>query len=292
VTFWVSQWNIPATVVARGRPAQRAGVRAVTAAAPGAKVERVSSALVSRHVHVEPVMGTVVSLDLRGAADPLARDVAARVASWLHDVDRRFSTYRPESEICRIDRGELDPAQAGADVREVLARCAALREQTGGAFDERAGGRLDPSALVKGWAVDRAADILESAGLTDFSLSAGGDVVVRGGALPEPVWRVGVQHPHDRQAIALAIAVTDLAIATSGTYERGEHVLDPRTGAPPEGVLSVTVVGPELALADAYSTAAFALGRDGPRWTLGLQGYEAMTILAGDEVRFTPGFPA
>jgi FAD:protein FMN transferase len=254
--------------------------------------ECMSTALASRHVHVEPVMGTVVSLDIRGAAEPVARAAAARVAGWLHDVDGRFSTYRPDSEICRIDRGELSPAAASADVQAVLARCEALREQTGGAFDARAGGRLDPSALVKGWAVDRAAELLERAGLTDFSITAGGDVVVRGGALPEPVWRVGVQHPYDRRAIALAIEVTGAAVATSGTYERGEHVLDPRTGAPPRGVASVTVLGPELALADAYSTAAFALGLDGPRWTLGLDGYEAMTILEGDQVLFTPGFPA
>jgi thiamine biosynthesis lipoprotein len=257
-----------------------------------AEGEPMSTALASRHVHVEPVMGTVVSLDIRGAAEPPAHAAATRVATWLHDVDRRFSPYKPDSEICRIDRGELDPARASTDVRDVLARCAELREATGGAFDVRARGRLDPSAFVKGWAVDRAVEILERAGLTDFSLAAGGDVVVRGGALPEPVWRVGVQHPHDRQAIALAIELTDLAVATSGTYERGEHIVDPRTGAPPSGVLSVTVLGPELALADAYSTAAFALGADGPRWTLGLDGYEAMTVLDGDQVLFTPGFPA
>jgi thiamine biosynthesis lipoprotein len=182
-------------------------------------------------------------------------------------------------------------ARASRDVQWVLRRCAALRRRTGGAFDERAGGRLDPSALVKGWAVDRAAAILERAGLTDFSIAAGGDVVVRGGALPEPTWRVGIQHPRDRAAIALAIELSDAAVATSGAYERGEHILDPRTGAPPSGVLSVTVLGPELGLADAYSTAAFALGLDGPRWTLGLDGYEAMTVLDGDQVLFTPGFP-
>ena len=116
--------------------------------------------------------------------------------------------------------------------------------------------------------------------------------MVRGGALPEPGWRVGVQHPHRPRGRRAAIEVTRPAVATSGAYERGDHILDPRTGAPPSGVLSVTVLGPDLALADAYSTAAFALGADGPRWTLGLDGYEAMTILADDQVLITPGFPA
>jgi thiamine biosynthesis lipoprotein len=236
-------------------------------------------------------MGTVVSLDVRGADGPSAQAAFAQVMTWLRDVDRRFSTYRDDSEINRIDRGELPFAAASGDVQWVLERCAALRAETRGAFDERAGGRLDPSALVKGWAVQRGAEILSAEGLTDFSLNAGGDVVVRGGALPERVWRVGIQHPHDRSAVAATIEVTDIAVATSGAYERGGHVVDPRTGAAPSDVLSVTVIGPDLGLADAYSTAAFSLGTDGPQWTLGLDGYEAMTILGGGRVLCTPGFP-
>jgi thiamine biosynthesis lipoprotein len=249
-------------------------------------------ALHSRSAHVEEVMGTVVSLDVRGADGATAEAAFGRVMAWLHDVDRRFSTYRDDSEISRIDRGDLALPAAGSDVRWVLERCAALRDETGGAFDERAGGRLDPSALVKGWAVERGAAILSREGLNDFSLNAGGDVVVRGGALPERVWRVGIQHPRERGALAAAIGVTDLAVATSGAYERGGHLLDSRTGAAPSDVLSVTVVGPDLGTADAYSTAAFALGARGPEWTLALEGYEAMTILADDRVLCTPGFPS
>ncbi len=248
-------------------------------------------ALGTRSVHVGQVMGTVVSLDVRGAAQPVAERAFDRAMAWLHDVDARFSTYRRDSEISRIDRGELPVAAASADVRWVLDRCDALRDQTGRAFDAHAGGRLDPSALVKGWAVQRGAQILCGEGLTDFCLNAGGDVVVRGGALPERHWRVGIQHPRDREAIAAAIAVTDQAIATSGAYERGEHLLDPRTGAAPSDALSVTVAGPDLGSADAYSTAAFALGADGPAFTLGLEDYEAMTILADGRVLRTPGFP-
>jgi thiamine biosynthesis lipoprotein len=236
-------------------------------------------------------MGTVVSVDVRDD-DDRARGPVDDVLAWLHDVDARFSTYRPDSEICRIDRGELAPSDASDDVRWVLERCAALRRETDGAFDERAGGRLDPSALVKGWSVQRAADLLVTGGLTDFCISAGGDVVCRGDALPRRGWRTGIQHPHDRQAVAAVVVGSDLAVATSGTYERGEHILDPRTGRAPSGVLSVTVTGPDLGTADAYATAAFSLGADGPAWTLGLRGYEAMTILADGVVLSTAGFPA
>jgi thiamine biosynthesis lipoprotein len=242
-------------------------------------------------VLVEEVMGTVVTLDARRVAARVADAGFGRLMTWLRDVDRRFSTYRDDSEISRIDRGELQVAEASADVRRVLMRCASLRAETGGAFDERAAGRLDPSALVKGWALQRGAALLSRNGLTDFSLNAGGDLVVRGGALPERVWRVGIQHPRERDAIAASVGVTDTAVATSGAYERVGHILDPRTRSPASGVLSVTVIGPDLAMADAYSTAAFALGRDGPGWTLGLHGYEAMTILADERVLCTPGFP-
>ena len=240
-------------------------------------------------VHVEPVMGTVVSVDIRaGDADPTALEAAM---AWLHDVDRRFSTYRADSEIRRLDRGDLALADASPDVRWVLHRCADLRRETDGYFDARAGGRLDPSAFVKGWAAQHAADILSAGGATDFCLNAGGDVVTRGSALPGRGWRVGIQHPHDRSAVAARVRARDLAIATSGAYERGAHITDPSTGKPPEGVLSVTVTGPDLGTADAYSTAAFAMGVDGPAWTAGLDGYEAMTILTDGTVLCTPGIP-
>ena len=238
--------------------------------------------------HVEHVMGTVVSLDVRATAP--AREAVAAVVAWLHEADATFSTYRADSAVRRLERGELLPSQAPADVRGVLARCRALRGETRGAFDVRATGRLDPSALVKGWALERAATLLQAAGHECFCLSAGGDVVTRG-VPAHGGWRIGIQHPTDRRAVAAVVRAQDLAVATSGAYERGEHVVDPRSGRPPQGVLSVTVTGPDLGTADAYATAAWAMGTDGPAWTLGLAGYEAMTILEDGRVLCTPAFP-
>jgi thiamine biosynthesis lipoprotein len=140
---------------------------------------------------------------------------------------------------------------------------------------------------VKGWSVDRAARIFDEAGCRDYAVNAGGDMVVRGS-----LWRVGIQHPLERDRVAKVVEATELAIATSGEYERGAHVLDPHTHRPPAGVLSVTITGPDLATADAYATAAFAMGERGPAWTARLAGYEAMTILADGRVLSTPGFPA
>ncbi len=232
---------------------------------------------------VEHVMGMPVVVDVRDAG--VGADAVDRVFEWLRFVDATFSTYRPDSEIRRLDRGELALRDAHPDVREVLARCERLRVATGGYFDARARGPLDPSGLVKGWSVDRAAALLRAEGACRFCVNAGGDVLVRGGP-----WRVGVQHPHERGRIAALLSLTDAAVATSGTYERGEHIIDPLTGRAPSGALAVTVLGRDLATADAYATAAFAMGERGPAWTARLRGCGAMTILAGDRVVSTRRF--
>ncbi len=198
---------------------------------------------------------------------------AGRVFAWLRWVDATFSTYRDDSEIARLDRGErFDPHPL---VGTVLARCEALRRETGGLFDARAGGRLDPSGYVKGWAVQRAAAF----GRGRFLIDAGGDIVLRG------EWRVGIRHPYERDRLAAAITVSDCAVATSGLYERGPHIVDPRTGRPAAGLSSVTIIGRELGTVDAYATAAFVAGD--PRWSAGLA---AMTI-AGERVFTTATWP-
>jgi FAD:protein FMN transferase len=251
----------------------------VTAAVPGLR-------------RIEHVMGMPVIVDVRDGHVP--EDALDDVFAWLREVDGRFSTYKDDSEICRIDRGELMLGDAHPDVRAVLDRCEELNRQTGGYFDLRAGcdGSLDPSGLVKGWSVDGAATILERAGATNYAVNAGGDIRLRGGASPDACWRVGIQHPLERDRIAAVVETRDLAVATSGTYERGEHVFDPHTRRPPTGVLSVTITGPDLATADAYATAAFAMGTRAGQWTATLDGYEGMTILADGRVLLTPGFPS
>jgi FAD:protein FMN transferase len=253
---------------------------------------------------VEDIMGMPIGIDLRDAEiDPAVMDEAF---DWLRRVDATFSTYRPESEMSRLNRGELRLDEADPEVRAVLQRCEQLRFETGGYFDARAAfwqgeaqGRIehpspaavDPSGLVKGWAVDRAANLLDAAGARNFCINAGGDIRVRGAALPDPSWRIGILHPLQHDKVAAVVQANDLGIATSGTYARGKHIVDPFDPTAPQSVLSVTIVGPDLGTADAYATAAFAMGEDGPEWTTGLAGYEAMTILANETVLYTPGFP-
>jgi thiamine biosynthesis lipoprotein len=244
-----------------------------------------------RRIRVEQIMGTAVSIDLRDAG--VGDEAVEAVFGWLRLVDHRFSPYRTESEISRLGRGELTVDDCHRDVRAVLSLCEAVREQSGGAFNawqHRPDGRLDPSGLVKGWSVERGAAMLEEAGARNFCINAGGDVVVRGRPEPGRRWRIGIRHPLEARALAAVVAAGDLAVATSGAYERGDHIVDPKAGHGPRAWLSMTVAGPSLTLADAYATAAFAMGEPGAAWVATRRGYAAYAISAESRVRYTDGF--
>jgi len=232
---------------------------------------------------VETVMGTTATVEI---ADPLpaARlaELADEVFAFLREVDARFSTFRADSEVSRLNAGDrFEPSPV---LREVLARCTALWQQTNGYFDVYATGRLDPSGFVKGWAVQVASDRLLAAGAANHCVDAGGDVRVRGRSPSGQPWRVGIRHPFARDAVCGVLAGTDLAVATSGVYERGPHVLDPFTGTAARGLRSVTVVGPDLGEADALATAALAMGPAGIAWLSTLDVYTSAVVT--DDGRF------
>jgi thiamine biosynthesis lipoprotein len=247
---------------------------------------------------VEQVWGTAISVDV---VDDVESSTVDALYQWFDHVDELFSTWRDDSEISRLGRHELELADASCDVRTVLQLCDDMRAASGGAFDITFGARariaprpgfgpLDPSGLVKGWAVERAAGMLVAAGVRGFCINAGGDVLVRGRGSVQNAWRIGIQHPWQRDKLAAVVSVVDGAVATSGRYERGDHVIDPRTGLPAHGLASVTVVGCDLAIADAYATAATALGSDGMSWLAQQPDVEAMGITDEQRVVSTPGF--
>lgn len=244
--------------------------------------------------HVEEVMGTAVSVEI---TDPLPAETSRRLiedaCAWLHEVDRRFSTYRPDSEVNRLDRGELSLAGCSADLRQVLDTGARLWRETDGYFDFYATRRLDPSGYVKGWSVEVASARLAAAGSANHCINAGGDVRVRGRPCTGQQWRVGIRHPWQAERLCWVVAGTDLAVATSGTYERGQHVINPRSGAATGALRSVTVVGPDLGLADAYATAAVAMGEAGVDWlaTLVGLGYESAVVTEDGQALRSPGLP-
>lgn len=218
---------------------------------------------------VEEVMGIPVSVDARQVEPDLAEAALDDAFAVLRAADLRFSTYRPDSELSRLDRGELTDDELSDDMHEVLAIAARAREGSGGVFDVRTPeGRLDTNGVVKGWAAQRAADVLVAAGLRDFCLNAGGDIVARGGPEPGEPWQVAVRDPGDPQKVLAVLTVRDGAVATSGTYERGAHVWDGRTGSRDVPFVAATVVAADLTVADVLATTVLAMGEDGPQWAM------------------------
>jgi thiamine biosynthesis lipoprotein len=236
---------------------------------------------------VADVMGMPISLALRGrhAGDALADAAWQDVLSVLDDVDHVFSTYRPDSAVSRLGRGELLLDECPPEVREVLDLGDRARQESSGAFDIRRPGPggevvLDPSGVVKGWAVDRAAHALDALPDTDFCLSAGGDMVCRTKDPDAAAWRVGIEDPHDPSRLVAVVPVRNGAVATSGLAHRGAHIIDARSGRTPAAVASVTVVGPDLVWADIDATAAFALGSDAVHWLSTRKGRRGLVVWA------------
>lgn len=217
-------------------------------------------------------------------------DDVDRVFAFFARVDDAFSTYKPESEISRLNRGELTEAQCSEAVRTVLALSEQTRRETGGYFDIRRDGIRDPSGLVKGWAILRAANLLRAAGYRDYFVDAGGDAQVCGTNDGQP-WRVGIRNPFNRREHVKVVVLRDEGIATSGTAIRGQHIYNPHEPDQPlRDIVSITVIGPDVYEADRFATAAFAMGRAGIRFIAGLAGFEGYMIDANGQATYTAGF--
>ena len=245
------------------------------------------------HVRVD-VMGTVVTLDL---FDPDGVSPAAlaphldRAREVLHEADRTFSTWRDDSPISRLRRGELTVDEAPADVAEVLTACRVARDLSGGWFDPWAiPGGVDPTGYVKGWAAQRALFVLAPSGVRGAIVNAAGDVASWGGVADGAPLRIGVADPADPTRLACVVELRG-AIATSGTYERGQHLVDPRTGRAGSRAASASVCGPDGGLADALATALAVGGAEVLERLESLQGYEALMIAADGTRSWTTRFP-
>ena len=234
-----------------------------------------------------PVWGTIVDVDCSGinvSAGELDRAMDSVIA-FCHDVDRDFSTYKNGSWVSRLRRGEVAIEDCPDDVREVWDLCAQAKWLSDGAFDPWAvDGGFDPSGLVKGWAADKCADLLVAAGAVHVQVNAAGDLTLRGGFIDDDgavkPWPIGVVNPDNKMEVVKVYEITDGAIATSGTYERGAHISDPHTGMIAIGAKSATVVGPQGWLCDAMATAVMVGGTDSVAWfgQEELMGYQVFAV--------------
>lgn len=268
--------------------------------APAAESAGAAALNQPRQAFVAQIMGLPVSIHVRGP-DARGEQVADNVETAFQQLradDAMFSTWREDSEINRIRRGELGFDQAGPRVREVAVLCHQAKQRTDGAFSAWLPGpdgtpAFDPTGLVKGWAVEQAFDrLVERLGALDAydaMVVAGGDVAVHCGRTDLGDWVVGVEDPRDRSRILRRIPLRTGAVATSGTAARGEHIVDPVTGRPARGPLSATVIGPRLLWADVYATAAFVRGRAAAEWLRRHEGYSALLVQDDGTVEALPG---
>jgi FAD:protein FMN transferase len=240
---------------------------------------------------VRDLMGmpvTIVVVD----DDPAAPEAVEAAFEDFALLDRTFSPFLADSAVSGINRGELELSESGPLVQQALDLCRHYEQATAGYFSAWLPGRFDPSGLVKGWAIDRACSILDRHRLRNYFVDAGGDVQTRGTSDEGGPWRVGIRHPVSRNEVVRVILAEDLAVATSGTYEKGEHIVDPHTGKPARDWLSVTVVGPDIFTADVYATAAFAMGEAGLDFIERTPAHEAYAIRPDLVARWTAGFDA
>ncbi len=255
-----------------------------------------------RQVHY--VMGTTLEAVAYGEPGAVDRALGEAFAEVTR-LDRLLSTFLPDSEISRVNRNAfVGPVRVSPETLECVDAALRASRLSGGAFDStrasegyaaveidrtlqtirfrREGIRLDLGGIGKGYALDRAAAVLDSRGIHRALLDFGGQVLALDPPPGEPGWLVAVSDPASTEAALGGYEITRASVSTSATVERGSHILDPRTGKPPEGALSATSCARTATEADALSTILFVLGPEaGLALARTLDGCAAMIVPAG-----------
>jgi thiamine biosynthesis lipoprotein len=209
---------------------------------------------------------------------------------YFNEIDERYSTYKRTSEISLINN-DLPENEWSREMKQVLELCEQTKIVTNGFFDIAHDGKLDPSGLVKGWAIEQAAERLRNLGVRNFCIEAGGDFQVSGNNGDNLPWKIGIRNPFDRDEIIKVLSVTSEGVATSGTSVRGQHIYNPHDpGKPIEDIKSLTVIGPNIYEADRFATAAFAMGEDGIHFIESLPGFEGYMVDADKSATYTSSF--
>ncbi len=231
-------------------------------------------------------MGMPISVDVPACATDTIFD---ECFSRLHEIDSIFSTYHPNTEVSRYRSGSLKLQNTSKDFMKVMGACKEIESNTRGYFSAWYGGTYDPSGYVKGWSIEQVATLLRQHKLQTFYINAGGDVLVSSNS--SKTWNIGIADPQNRMQTIGVISLRNGAIATSGTYEKGAHIINPKTASKATEVLSVTVCGPDIIRADILATTVCAMGvAKGKEYIENQPDYEAMIISAAAELSFTSNF--
>jgi FAD:protein FMN transferase len=235
------------------------------------------------------LMGMPITLEV--VDPPVKEELFDAVYDYFRAVDDKFSTYKDDSEISRLNRHELTLEETSQEMKTVLALTEEFKLKTNGYFNIQRDGVRDPSGLVKGWAILNAAEMIRQNGCENFYVEAGGDIQAVGKNSQGQNWRVGIRNPYNMHEIVKVLSISGGGVATSGTYVRGQHIYNPKNiGQPITEIVSLTVVGPDIYTADCYATAAFAMETEGIRFIESLEGFEGYMIDDERQATFTSGF--
>ncbi len=221
--------------------------------------------------------------------DKKTAEIIQKVFNYFTYIDSIFSTYKPESEITKINNKQLPISEASPIVKKVFALCEQTKQETNGYFNINHKGFIDPSGIVKGYAIHQGAEILRKNGYKDFCVEIAGDIEVSGTNNGNP-WRIGIENPFNRKEIIKIIALINKGIATSGNYIRGKHIYNPVTKKGTDEVISISVIGPNAYEADRFATAAFAIGIKGIEFIEKLKDFEAYMVTKNKQAYYTEGF--
>ena len=234
-------------------------------------------------------MGMPITIQI---ADSVSVTTFKKVFGFFRKVDLRFSTYKKNSEISQINRLEIIPSDYSNDMKLILKLAEKTKEETNDYFDiyNSKTEQLDPSGIVKGWAIFEAAQLLNEMEINNFFIDAGGDIQVSGKKNNNQNWKVGIKNPFNENEIVKVLELDQAAIATSGSYIRGDHIYNPRNGQKIDDVISLSVIGPNILEADRFATAAFAMGKKGIEFIEKLPGFEGYMIDYKGIATMTSGF--
>lgn len=240
---------------------------------------------------VRLIMGMPIEIEVV-AQD--TKDIFEKAFDYLSAVDKRFSTYKEDSEISRVNRGEITTESVSRDMHDVFALAEKTKKETHGFFDiRRPDGLIDPSGIVKGWAIRNTADLIRDAGYEQYFVNAGGDIATGGKNSEGKDWSVGIRNPFNINEIVKVVYPRGKGVATSGSYIRGDHIYNPHVPEKKiQDIVSLTVIGPDVLEADRFATAAFAMGAEGISFIENLSGFEGYMIDAEGIATMTSGFKA
>lgn len=217
-------------------------------------------------------------------------EVFEEIFNYLVSVDERFSVYKKTSEITLFNEGKIAKKDLSKDMKTVLDLSEQTKNETNGFFDIMYDGKIDPSGLVKGLAIYNSSLMLRKKGFKNFYVEIAGDIEIAGFNNEGKKWAIGIRNPFNKEENVKVVYLSDKGIATSGTYERGEHIYNPKEKNKATEIISLTVIGPNIYEADRFATACFAMGKEGIYFIESLPGFEGYMIDHHGKATFTSGF--